>query len=108
MMPLPVAPSSIAGPARPRPACTTKAATCAVAATHSQRRAEFLLPVGDRAQRDRHLEERLDDLFEAALADLMAAGQVAGGGGQRRADAVPAVLSGEGLPGDFAAARAEA
>src|SRR5262249_15509030 len=44
--------------------------------------AHFLRQVGNRADGDRHLEERLGDLFLAPLADVVAARQVAQRGGQ--------------------------
>jgi hypothetical protein len=46
------------------------------------------LQVADGAQGQRHLEDGLGDLLQAALSDVVTAGQGGQGGGQARADAV--------------------
>ena len=50
--------------------------------------AQLRLQVRHRAHSDGHVEDVLGDLLQAALADAVAAGQVAQGGGQAGADAV--------------------
>ena len=56
------------------------------------------------SQRHGDVEDRLDDLFDAAAADAMGADQVGQQSGQPRADAVSSDVGGDGGAGDFAAA----
>ena len=68
--------------------------------------AHLLFESGHRAQRDGDAEDVLGDFFEAAFADVMAAGEIGKSGGESRADAVSAEFRGDGGLGDFAAGEA--
>jgi hypothetical protein len=52
--------------------------------------------MADTAQGQRHVKDRLGDLFDTATADAVTADQVGEGGGQTGAEAVPAEVGGDG------------
>ena len=74
----------------------------------SQRGAGLLGQVAHRAQRQRHVEDVFGQLLQAALAEVVAAGQVGQGGGQARADAVGLEVGRDGGVVEGAAAGAGA
>ncbi len=68
--------------------------------SRGQRLAHLLFQMADAAQGQRHVENGPSDLLDAATADAMAADQIGEGGGQVRAEAMPADVGGDGGMGD--------
>src|SRR5947209_7090612 len=68
----------------------------------------YSAPKRDAAQGERDAEDDLGDVLQPALADVVAAAEVAQHGGQARAEGVGADLGRDGLAGDVSAAGAGA
>lgn len=73
---------------------------------HRQGGADFLFQVGHRAQRDRHAEDVFTNLFDAAFAQALIAGQITDDAGQMRTGHVGQHVGRDRGPRHFAATRA--